>query len=172
MSETKADRLGGSGGFDAAGETVEAELPLALDAVEPGTDVVECAELGPEQGLSAVAFGGGETHVGEQVEVFGDRLTGDAHLVGEPGGGRRAVGAESLEDRPPCGVTEDGEDVAHPRTSAWLCARTDTSEARHIQSTQAGAGVVWDSDPHRELLETEHKLRAGREAIATAGGGR
>ena len=32
----------------------------------------------------------------------------------------------------------------------------------------AGAGVVWDSDPEREFAETEHKLRALREAVAAA----
>ena len=37
-----------------------------------------------------------------------------------------------------------------------------------VYHARAGAGVVLDSDPQRELNETEHKLRQLREAVARA----
>src|SRR2546430_15615970 len=36
---------------------------------------------------------------------------------------------------------------------------------------QAGAGIVADSDPAREVAETEHKAQAGVQALAPAKGG-
>ncbi|HLQ38337.1 MAG TPA: anthranilate synthase component I family protein [Planctomycetota bacterium] len=39
-----------------------------------------------------------------------------------------------------------------------------------VYHARAGAGVVWASDPEREFLETEQKLRSGREAVAAAAG--
>jgi anthranilate synthase component 1 len=39
-----------------------------------------------------------------------------------------------------------------------------------VYHARAGAGIVWDSSPQRELDETEHKLGAVRAALAEAGG--
>ena len=40
-----------------------------------------------------------------------------------------------------------------------------------VYYTRTGAGIVWDSVPEKELMETEHKARAVREAVAMAEGG-
>ena len=37
-----------------------------------------------------------------------------------------------------------------------------------VYHTRTGAGIVWDSVPEKELMETEHKARAVREAVSMA----
>jgi anthranilate synthase component 1 len=37
-----------------------------------------------------------------------------------------------------------------------------------VYHTRTGAGIVWDSVPDKELIETEHKARAVREAVSMA----
>ncbi len=37
-----------------------------------------------------------------------------------------------------------------------------------VYHTRTGAGIVWDSVPEKELMETEHTARAVREAVAMA----
>jgi len=40
-----------------------------------------------------------------------------------------------------------------------------------VLSVQAGAGIVFDSDPKQEFLETQHKARALRRAVELAAAG-
>jgi anthranilate synthase component 1 len=51
-----------------------------------------------------------------------------------------------------------------------IALRTMTVRKGRV-SVQAGAGIVADSDPHREYEETRHKARALLEAVRLAGGG-
>ena len=73
--------------------------------------------------------------------------------------------ADTLQ-RPKHGLVESqtGHHALRPKTS-FLRSLRYKGGSYH---TRAGAGIVWDSDPERELLETEQKLAACRQAVALA----
>ena len=80
-------------------------VPLPSDQVERALHFVQALRLQPPETLPSPPAGSHQACAGQDPEMFGDRLTGDAGAVRQAADRRRAAAGEPRDQTEPGGIS-------------------------------------------------------------------